>query len=107
MSDQGTAPALADDVKDGAMLPHSRDDDPPANLVVEVQEVTIALAGVLEEAGIKLPQFHARLAPAEACDWVVRLGDVNVRHGLAICNLLRDGLTLRQKHPEESVNAQS
>ncbi|MEU2717831.1 hypothetical protein [Streptomyces sp. NPDC007205] len=75
--------------------------------MVEVQEVTLALAGVLEDAGIKLPQFHARLAPSEARDWVVRLGDVNVRHGLAICNLLRDGLTLRQRFPEESVNAQS
>lgn len=105
MSTGQTAPALADNVKDGAMLPHGGDDDVPAILVTEVMEVTNALAAVLDEAGITLPQFHARLAPQESRDWVVRLGDCNVLQGLSIYNLLRDGLTLRQKHPEESINA--
>lgn len=87
------------------MLPHSRDDDPPACLVLEVQEITTALAGVLDEAGIKLPQFAALKGASESGDWVVRLGDCNVRQGLAVYQLLKDGLTLRQKHPGESINA--
>lgn len=89
------------------MLPHSRDsDDVPASLVIEVQEITTALAGALNEAGIKLPQLHGRFAPSETADWLIRLGDCNVLVGLSLCNLIRDGLTLRQNHPEESINAE-
>jgi hypothetical protein len=87
------------------MASQSRDNELPATLVVEVMEITNALAGVLEEAGIKLPQFHARFAPTESREWVVRLGDCNVHVGQALVNLCRDGVTLRQKHPEESINA--
>lgn len=102
------APALADDEKGRMMLPHSRDnDDVPAILVTEVMEIMTSLAAVLDEAGIKLPQFGALKGASEGPDWVVRLGDCNVLQGLSICNLLRDGLTLRQKHPEESINAES
>lgn len=87
------------------MHSHSDDDDVPARLLIEVQEITTALGAVLDEAGIKLPQFHARLAPQEGRDWVIRLGDCNALQGLSLCNLLRDGLILRQRHPEESINA--
>jgi hypothetical protein len=84
------------------MHPHSRQADVPAVLAVEVDEATDALAGVLEAASIRLPQLVSR--PVDT-DWVVRLGDCNVRVAMALYNLLRDGLTLREKYPEESVNA--
>lgn len=86
------------------MLPHSTRDDRPATLLIEVEEVTTALAGALEQAGIRLPQFGTR--PSEDGDTVVRLGDCNVRVGLALLSLVKDGLTLRKNHPEESANAQ-
>ncbi|MFI2909483.1 hypothetical protein ACG2OD_14705 [Streptomyces sp. PDY-4] len=79
-------------------------DEVPAILSVEVDEVTDALAGVLESAGIRLPQLTGR--PLNS-DWAVRLGDCNVRVALALINLCRDGLTLRERHPEESANARS
>lgn len=83
-------------------LPRMRtSDDIPATLAVEVAEVTTALAGALNRAGIQLPQLQVR--PQE--DWAVRLGDCNTRTALALCNLVLDGLTLRERHPEESVNA--
>lgn len=88
------------------MHPYSTHDPAPASLVVEVHEVTIALAGALDDAGIRLPQLKAT-AERGADDWAVQLGDCNVRTGLALMNLVRDGLTLRQKYPEESVNASS
>ncbi|MDQ1016727.1 hypothetical protein [Streptomyces afghaniensis] len=76
-----------------------------ARLVTEVEEVTNALATVLDEAGIGLPQFEALRPPTEGREWLVQLGQCNVNVGLALCNLMRDGLTLRKKYPEESVNA--
>jgi hypothetical protein len=87
------------------MSPHGEQDDVPAILATEVVEITNMLASVLDEARIKLPQLHARLEPRTAGDWLVRLGDCNVLVGLALANLLRDGLILREKHPEESTNA--
>ncbi|MEV5345475.1 hypothetical protein [Streptomyces achromogenes] len=72
--------------------------------VLEVGETTFALAETLEKAGIRLPQFHTRLAPAEDRRWVVRLGDCNVYQAREILHLLRDGLTLRERHPEEAIN---
>ncbi|WP_181797175.1 hypothetical protein [Streptomyces sp. WELS2] len=72
--------------------------------VLEVGETTFALAEALEKAGIRLPQFHTRLAPAEDRRWVVRLGDCNVYQAREILRLLRDGLTLRERHPEEAIN---
>ncbi|MFF5440620.1 hypothetical protein [Streptomyces achromogenes] len=72
--------------------------------VLEVGETTFALAETLEKAGIRLPQFHTRLAPAEDRRWVVRLGDCNVYQAREILHLLRDGLTLRERHPEEAIS---
>ncbi|MFF7095095.1 hypothetical protein ACFY9A_22265 [Streptomyces rubradiris] len=72
--------------------------------VLEVGETTFALAETLEKAGIRLPQFHTRLAPAEERRWVVRLGDCNVYQAREILCLLRDGLTLRERHPEEAIS---
>ncbi|AYN41707.1 hypothetical protein D9753_25700 [Streptomyces dangxiongensis] len=92
------------------MLPNSSDDDTSDRLVIEAEEVTEALAGVLAEAGIQLPRLVGitaigPTAPREEREWLVQLGQCNVRAGLALYNLLRDGMTLRQKHPEESINA--
>lgn len=87
-------------------MPPNLHDDVPAILTLEVAEATAALAGVLDEAGIKLSQFRLNSGPAPD-DWLVRLGDCNVGAGLALANLLRDGMTLRAKYPGESVNADS
>jgi hypothetical protein len=80
--------------------PHGDGDREPA--AVEASEVSIALGGALDDAGIKLPQF----AVTTNGDFLIRLGACNVRVGKALHNIIRDGLTLRAKHPEESVNAQ-
>lgn len=82
------------------LTPRKREDIPTA-LVLEVAELTTALAGALDRAGIRLPQLQIR--PED--DWAVRLGDCNVRVARALYNLIQDGLTLRKNHPEESVNA--
>jgi excinuclease UvrABC helicase subunit UvrB len=87
------------------MHPHDKQNDVPAILATEVVEITNMLGSVLDEAGIKLPQLHSRLEPGTGGDWLVRLGDCNVLVGLSLANLLRDGLILREKHPEESTNA--
>ncbi|MEU3523634.1 hypothetical protein AB0E62_07175 [Streptomyces sp. NPDC038707] len=74
---------------------------------LEVGEITFALDAVLAKAGIRLPQFHTRLAPAENRRWVVRLGDCNVVQARDLLDLLKDGLTLRERHPEEAINGAS
>ncbi|MYX26097.1 hypothetical protein GTY75_05340 [Streptomyces sp. SID8381] len=84
------------------MHPHSTRNEPPATLVIEVEEITTALDGALREAGIRLPQFGARPTEVDR-DWVVRLGDCNVGVGLKLLNLVKDGLTLRKNHPEEAA----
>ncbi|GAA2221225.1 hypothetical protein [Streptomyces nogalater] len=71
---------------------------------LEVGEITFALDAALAQAGIRLPQFHTRLAPAENRRWVVRLGDCSVVQGRALLDLVLDGLTLRERHPEEAIN---
>ncbi len=80
--------------------PMIRDDRAAA--AVEASEVSITLAGTLELAGVKLPQFAVR---HDDGDYLVRLGACNVRVATALNNLILDGLTLRAEHPEESVNA--
>ncbi|MFR9790808.1 hypothetical protein ACL07V_19465 [Streptomyces sp. MB22_4] len=72
---------------------------PHTSTAIEVAEVTNSLAAVLDDAAIELPEFHARLAPNEGRDFVIRLGDCNVRQGRALLCLLLDGLALRQRHP--------
>ncbi|WP_030606658.1 hypothetical protein [Streptomyces fulvoviolaceus] len=63
--------------------------------------MSIALGGALDDAGIRLPQF----AVATSGEFLIRLGACNVRVGMVLHNIIRDGLTLRARHPEESVNA--
>lgn len=75
------------------MLPKMMREDGDGALATEVSEVTIALGGALDEAGIKLPQFAATAA---ADDFLVRLGDCNARTGMALCQLLQDGLKWRE-----------
>ncbi|MFH8340157.1 hypothetical protein [Streptomyces sp. AM6-12] len=75
---------------------------PHSSMAIEVAEITNSLAAALDEAAIKLPQFHTRLAPNECRDFVIRLGDCNVRQGRALLGLLLDGLTLRQQHADAS-----
>lgn len=41
------------------------------------------------------------MAPNEGRDFVIRLGDCNVRQGRALLYLLLDGLLLRQRYPSE------
>ncbi|RAJ53642.1 hypothetical protein K376_05602 [Streptomyces sp. PsTaAH-130] len=72
---------------------------PHTSMAIEVAEITNSLAAVLNEAAIKLPQFHTRLAPNECRDFVIRLGDCNLRQGRALLDLLLDGLILRQQRP--------
>ncbi|CAL2065844.1 hypothetical protein [Streptomyces murinus] len=74
---------------------------PHTSTAIEAAEITNSLAAVLNDAAIKLPQFHARLAPNEGRDFVIRLGDCNVRQGRALLYLLLDGLVLRQRYPSE------
>ncbi|CAL9308636.1 hypothetical protein [Streptomyces sp. SudanB182_2057] len=71
---------------------------------LEIGEVTFALAEVLTKAGIRLPQFHTRLDPAAERRWVVRLGDCNVVQARDILDLMKDGLILRERYPEEAIN---
>ncbi|MEW2167497.1 hypothetical protein AB0912_31520 [Streptomyces sp. NPDC007084] len=77
------------------------DDD--AAVRTEAVEVSLALAGALEDAGLRLPQFAAGAGDG---DHLIRLGACNVRVGRALYHLVRDGLTLRARYPEESVHAQ-
>ncbi|MEV6496921.1 hypothetical protein [Streptomyces prunicolor] len=81
--------------------PHSD----PADLaaIMEASTVSIAIDEALRDAGLNLPQF----AVATTDDYLIRLGSCNVQVGMALCNLIRDGLTLRDKYPEESINVQS
>ncbi|MFF9025594.1 hypothetical protein [Streptomyces eurythermus] len=96
---------------DGEKSPESPGDEHTPTLgirqTLEVGEITFALDAVLAEAGIRLPQFHTRLAPAENRRWVVRLGDCNVVQARSLLDLLKDGLTLRERHPEEAINGTS
>ncbi|MGW8695721.1 hypothetical protein J3S85_32695 [Streptomyces lavenduligriseus] len=96
---------------DGEKSPESPGDEHIPTLgirqTLEVGEITFALDAVLAEAGIRLPQFHTRLAPAENRRWVVRLGDCNVVQARGLLDLLKDGLTLRERHPEEAINGTS
>ncbi|MFC8099465.1 hypothetical protein [Streptomyces sp. NPDC057363] len=81
------------------MPPEDRDDVPPI-LEQEVFEAREALAVVLGEAEIKLPQLWAQ--PVEKT-WRVELGACNARVARALVDLCRDGMTLRKRHPEEAV----
>ncbi|MFG2927970.1 hypothetical protein [Streptomyces achromogenes] len=97
-------PALVDDEK-GPEEPGSAD-TPGLGIrtTLEIGEVTFALADVLAKAGIRLPQFHTRLDPAAERRWMVRLGDCNVVQARDILDLMKDGLILRERHPEEAIN---
>ncbi|MDN3259668.1 hypothetical protein QWJ26_07530 [Streptomyces sp. CSDS2] len=104
MPERLNEPALVD----GEVGPERpRDEGIPAlgiRQTLEVGEITFALDAVLAQAGIRLPQFHTRLSPAENRRWVVRLGDCNVMQARDLLDLLKDGLTLRERHPEEAIN---
>jgi hypothetical protein len=97
-------PALVDGEKGPEGLDGGRVPKLGIRQTLEVGEITFALEAVLAKAGIRLPQFHTRLAPAENRRWVVRLGDCNVVQARDLLDLLKDGLTLRERHPEEAIN---
>lgn len=65
----------------------------------EVSAISIELEAALEAADIVLPQLAAHTGG----EYVVRLGDCNVRVAKKLHHLIRDGITLRTYHPGESI----
>lgn len=76
------------------MSPDPHDTDVPPILEREAQEAREALAAVLGEAGIGLPQLDKR---PEAGTWCVELGACNVVTAQALVVLCQDGMTLRKE----------